>query len=702
MQDDEPVEPTDFLELSSVIKSAFDDAEDFNDSLAFERNENARYYNGEAPVEDAEGHSQFVSTDVSDAINFLLPQLMRTFFGHNKVVEFQPTSAEDVELSEQQTEYINHVINQKNSGYMVVYAALKDALIRKAGFVKAYYSDEVEVSTSQYTDLDRGQVEALIVDPANEVVEQTVKMQTVTVVDQETGEEIEQEVEAGIDVTVRREAARDQVVIEAVPPEEVLIARNARCLNSAHYVAHRSMRTVSDLVAIGYDLQELLQYSGSYDDLSVDNTRERITRNPYGEVTTDQRNDDAGRYILYVEHYIRFDLDQDGIAERVRVCTVGLGHHIMSVEPWDDLPIVMFSADPEPHTAIGRCPADQIKPIQQAKSQIISDTLDSLGHSVFPRMAIVDGQVNIDDVLNTDVGQPIRMRQAGAVQSLTVPFVGAQSLPMLEYFSQLAENRTGVSASAVGLRQDQLQSTTAAAVNNTISNAQGRIETIARNLAETGMKSLFQLVNRLTVRHMDRKDVFRLRNKFVPVDPRTWDMNKDVVVNVALSGTSDQEKVAFLMQIIGKQEQAMQQLGFANPLVSPQQYANTLSEIIELSGFKDVGRYINTQMPPAEAMEPPQEPPQPDPAMILAQAEVQKNREDNEMQKLKLVMEDDRRRDELEADYLIKLAEMEAKYGSQINVAEIRSILERDKEELRQRVKLAGLALGTRPNGATQ
>lgn len=701
MQDDEPVEPTDFLELSAVIKSAFDDAEDFNDSLAFERNENARYYNGEAPVEDAEGHSQFVSTDVSDAINFLLPQLMRTFFGHNKVVEFQPTSAEDVELAEQQTEYINHVINQKNSGYMVVYAALKDALIRKAGFVKAYYSDEVEVSTSQYTDLDRGQVEALIVDPANEIVEQTVKMQTVTLVDQETGEEIEQEVEAGIDVTVRREAARDQVVIEAVPPEEVLIARNARCLNSAHYVAHRSMRTVSDLVAIGYDLEELLQYSGSYDDLSVDHTRERITRNPYGEVTTDQRNDDAGRYILYVEHYIRFDLDQDGIAERVRVCTVGLGHHIMSVEPWDDLPIVMFSADPEPHTAIGRCPADQIKPIQQAKSQIISDTLDSLGHSVFPRMAIVDGQVNIDDVLNTDVGQPIRMRQAGAVQSLTVPFVGAQSLPMLEYFSQLAENRTGVSASAVGLRQDQLQSTTAAAVNNTISNAQGRIETIARNLAETGMKSLFQLVNRLTVRHMDRKDVFRLRNKFVPVDPRTWDMNKDVVVNVALSGTSDQEKVAFLMQIIGKQEQAMQQLGFSNPLVSPQQYANTLAEIIELSGFKDVGRYINTQMPPAEAMKPPQEPPQPDPAMILAQAEVQKNREDNEMQKLKLVMEDDRRRDELEADYLIKLAEMEAKYGSQINVAEIRSILERDKEELRQRVKLAGLALGQR-NGAAQ
>ena len=215
------------------------------------------------------------------------------------------------------------------------------------------------------------------------------------------------------------------------------------------------------------------------------------------------------------------------------------------------------------------------------------------------------------------------------------------------------------------------------------------------------MKALFKLVNRLTVRHMDRKDMFRLRNKFVPVDPRTWDMNKDVSVNVALSGTSDQEKVAFLMQIVGKQEQAMQQLGFSNPLVSPQQYANTLGEIMELSGFKDVSKYINTQMPPAEAMEPPQEPPKPDPALILAQAEVQKNREDNEIARLKLVMEDDLKRDELEAKMLVQLADLEAKYGSQINVAEIRSVLERDKEELRQRVKLAGLALGT-PNGAAQ
>ena len=59
----------------------------------------------------------------------------------------------------------------------------------------------------------------------------------------------------------------------------------------------------------------------------------------------------------------------------------------------------MFSPDPEPHTAIGSCPADYVIPIQRAKSQIMRDTLDSLGHAIFPRMGVVEGQVNIDDVL---------------------------------------------------------------------------------------------------------------------------------------------------------------------------------------------------------------------------------------------------------------------------------------------------------------
>lgn len=677
----------DEIELAAVLKAEFDDAEDYIDSIGAERAESTEYYKGTRPEESDAGHSRYVSTDVHDAVSFMMPSLMRIFFGHNRVCEFVPQSAEDVELANQQTDYINHLLN-KADGYQVIHAALKDALIRKAGFVKAYYSEEIEVTSHNYTDLDEQQVMALQLDPANEIVELVERTESVEAIDPETGETVAQDVVVGIDLTVRRTKEKDRIVLEALPPEEVLFSRNARDIYSCAYVAHRSIKTVSELVAMGYEHSEVADHAGISDDLSTDSSMERRTRNPLEDISFNDRPDEAHQYVYYVEHYLNYDADGDGIAEKLRVCTVGSGHEIVNIEPCDHLPIVMFSADPEPHTALGSCVADYVKPLQLAKSQIMRDTLDSLGHSVFPRLILTEGQVNIDDALNTDVGQPIRVRQPGAVQPLTIPFVGQQAFPVINYLDQTREDRTGISRSSVGLNAEQMQSTTAAAITNTINNAQGRVEVSARNLAETGMKPLFRLINRLVIQNMNRRDVFRLRNQFVVVDPRTWDTDKDIVVNVAIAGSSDREKIAALQSVLQQQQALMGQLGFANPLVSPQQLVNTITKIIELSGFKDVDNFINTQAPPPQAFAKPQPQPQPDPAMIVAQAEVENNRADNALKREQMMMEDDRKRDEFEAEVLLKIAEIEGKYGAQVDVAQINALMERDRESMRQRANV--------------
>ena len=364
----------------------------------------------------------------------------------------------------------------------------------------------------------------------------------------------------------------------------------------------------------------------------------------------------------------------------------------MNVEQWDDLPIAMFCPDPEPHTAIGSCPADYLKPIQAAKSQIMRDTLDSLGHSIFPRMAVVEGQVNIDDVLNTDIGQPIRVRAPGMVQPFTVPFAGKEAFPVLGYLDEAKENRTGVSKASAGLNADALQSSTSAAVSATMSGAQGRIEIICRHFAEGGMKQLFKITNNLIIKHQNAQDVFRLEGQYIPVDPRYWDSDKDMIVNVAISKSSDEEKFAILAQLAGKQEQIMQTLGPSNPLVSMQQYSNTLTRMIEMAGFKDPQAFINTQVPPM----PPQPPEsqQPDAATMLAQAEAMKAQNqaqkaiiDAETDRMKIIMDDDRNRDETEAQIRLKAAELTAKYGAQVNIAEINAIMERDRENIRQTAK---------------
>ena len=685
-------EESSMIDLVGVIKSEMDDAKDFIHQVGEERAESTEYYLGNEPEATSTLQSEFISTDVRDTVLFMLPSIMRTFFGTKKVVEFVPNGPEDIPLAEQQTDYINYIVQQKNQGFNVLYSAFKDALVRKTGFVKGFWDDSITASTHEYTGLDPQSYQALVLDPNVEIVEESVTMETITTLDPVSGEEVVQEIPAMYDITIRRVKAKNQVCLEAIPPEEVLISRHARDIKSASYVAHRMIKSVSELVAMGYDQDEIEEYA-SYAGTALDpeSYDEQQARNPFDNMVYPDRNDSGGKDVLYIEHYLFYDFDGDGIDERIRVCTVGDGLHVLNVEQWDDLPIVMFCPDPEPHTAIGSCPADYLKPIQAAKSQIMRDTLDSLGHSIFPRMAVVEGQVNIDDVLNTDIGQPIRVRAPGMVQPFSVPFVGKEAFPVLGYLDESKENRTGVSKASAGLNADALQSSTKAAVAATMSGAQGRIELICRHFAEGGMKDLFTLINNLVIKHQNAQDVFRLNGKFVPVDPRYWNTDKDLVVNVAISKSSDEEKFAILGSVAGKQEQILQTLGPSNPMVSLQQYANTLSRMIEMAGFKDPESFINTEVPPLPPA--PQET-KPDAAELLAQAEAQKAQVqaqkaiiDAETDRMKIIMDDDRNRDIEEAQIRLKAAELLAKYGTQVNIAEINAIMERDRETIRQTAK---------------
>ena len=195
--------------------------------------------------------------------------------------------------------------------------------------------------------------------------------------------------------------------------------------------------------------------------------------------------------------------------------------------------------------------------------------------------------------------------------------------------------------------------------------------------------------------------MFRLNNEFIPVDPRYWDADKDVEISVAISKTSDEEKGQFLTQLVQIQKEAFQQMGGNNPLVTPQQFSNTLAKLIELAGFKDVNQFINT-----EVVVPPQDPSQEKPSgeELLAMAESEKAKAqankailDAENDRLKMMMDDDFKRDQANTDALLKVMELNAKYGTELQMSEINAYLERDKEEIRQRNKNGSID-GNLPN----
>jgi hypothetical protein len=152
------------------------------------------------------------------------------------------------------------------------------------------------------------------------------------------------------------------------------------------------------------------------------------------------------------------------------------------------------------------------------------------------------------------------------------------------------------------------------------------------------------------------------------------------------------KKMSMLSQLAGKQEQILQTLGPNNPLVTLQQYANTLTRTIEMAGFKDASNFVyptstglcHHNNRKAHRLK-----------KCLAQAEMQKAQVsaqksiiDAETDRMKIIMDDDRTRDIEEAQIRLKSAELQAKYGTQVNIAEINAIMERDREMIREAAKI--------------
>ena len=676
-------------ELQGIVGKEIDDSIDYIDNwVSPVRATATQYYRGEPFGDEEEGRSQVVSMDVRDTVQAIMPSLMRIFHGSDRTVEYVPQGAEDVASAKQATEYANYIVNRDNNGFLEMHSAFMDALVRKVGILKCYWEDKTDFETIEYTGVDDNALAALMADPDAEVEIDVSEPVGEAQMDPMTGQIIMPPMVHDLRVTYTRPDGR--VKLEALPPEEFLISREAKSVEDADYVAHRRIVTVSELVAMGYDYDEVYSLSSSHDDM--DTNVERNTRNPALSNDMNSRSDAAMRKVLYVESYIRVDFDGDGIAELRKICTGGDGNVILNNEPCAMAPFATICPDPEPHDFFGMSVADTVLDIQRIKSVIMRNTLDSLSLSIHPRIAVVEGMVNMDDVMNTEMGAIVRQRAAGQVQPLTTPFVGQQAFPVLQYMDEIKEARTGISKASMGLDAGALQSSTATAVAATISSAQQHIEMIARVFAETGVKRLYELVLYNITTHQDKARMIRLNNDFVEMDPRVWNSNMDVSVNVALGRGSDTERMMMLRQIGEMQKEAMSTMGPQNPLTDITKLSNTLKEMTVLAGFKDTSQFWGD---PAQYQPPPEGPKEPTVEEQLVQvqiqsiqADMQKKAAELDLERQKMMMEDDRKRDELEADIRMKAAELEAKYGTQLDVAEIKSEMAINREVMKAQADL--------------
>ncbi len=630
--------------------------------LTDQRERALQYAKGEMPdlVMQLAGRSKVVSTDVADAIETAMPDLMDIFTGSDDVVVFEPIGREDVAAAKQEGDYLRHILFTRNAGWMAVYEAFKDALTCKTGVFswrwEGHYAPVAEqCSGRSLSELQRAMAECEV-DRAS--IEQ--------VLDPETGE-------VSFNWSQRARNARGRIVVEAIAPEDLAVAADTRTLQSATYCCVRQRPRAQDLLAIGYDA-EAVDGLPAWTNAGVDGW----ARDTVGESAGIAAAPQALRQVEIYRHYIRVRDDHDGRFRLYQVVTGGKGFTGVLVDIQEVSRVQLAAITPfiNPHRFYGESIADKLMEIQKIKSSLMRMALDSGYFALNQRMEVDEngcGDYTIDDLLNNEPGRPIRVKRPGTVTPVASGALNYDPLMHLEYFSTVAEQRTGIVRNAQGLNPDTLHDTRGGLelLNN---NAQKRLRLIARTFAETGYKDF--LVNlHATIREngASMRDTIRMRNDWVDIDPSSWRQRDDMTIAIGVGAGGRDHDVMMGQQLAMIQEKLIQAQGMPDgPLVSKENLYNSAIMVLDRMGFKAPEAFVSD---PARFQAPAMPPPGPDPVMVKLQAEHAVSQRDL-----------DRKQAQLEAEISLKHADVSSRLDLEKYRIDTQAQLDRERMMLGRRV----------------
>ena len=670
-------------QLRAIINSEINNSIGFMGSnLTSQRKKSMEYYMGEKLGTEIDGRSQVVSTDVADTIETILPNLLRIFTASDQVVKCEPVKSEDVPLAEQATNYINYIFNKDNPGFSILYTWFKDALLEKNGIVKVYWDDSSSVEQETYENLNDQEYQLLLDDENVEIVEEEsfvdekmkAAMDLLLVEATAQGKLVADEpVPMLHNCVIKRTSKGGKVKIENVPPEEFLIQRTAKSIETANFVAHRVSKTRSELIEMGFD-REVVENLPTTNNIILNN--ERLTR--YSDIDQspfDNAPDNSTAEIEIYECYVRCDMDGDGVAELRKVIVAGeSGYEILENMPCDNIPFCSLTPIPMPHRFYGRSVAELVEDVQLVKSTVMRQLLDNMYLTNNNRVAIMDGMVNLDDLLTSRPGGVVRTKQPPSqvmlpMQSQTI---SQQAFPLLEYLDTIRETRTGITRYNQGLDADSLNKT-ATGVNAIMTQSQMRMELIARVFAETGIKDLFRRIFELTCKYQDKERIVELNNQFIPVKPTEWRNRFNISITVGLGSGSKEQQIMMLNNILERQLQAFQLQGNREyPMVSLKNIYNSLAKIIENAGLKNVENYfVNPDMGKGMVTPPPEPPLTPIEKIEFRRIASEEQRKIAELEiELKKVKSQNA---EILYENEIKLKELELKYNAQLDSQQIKA-----------------------------
>jgi hypothetical protein len=665
-----------YLDAESDAARAFYDGSDQDRTNAL-RAYLRKPYGNELP-----GRAQVVSSDVFDAVEGVLPELLEVFIASDKAVVFDPVSEDDEEGAKQATAACNYVFYKQNNGFKILYDAAKDGLMYRVGAIKWYWDVRRTPEFFTVRTADEMQLAVyLATNPKAEVVSQEPY--------EPEPEEVQQAQAQGLVIpprfTVRIKTVKERGTVKlcVIPPDELEVStrHDSILLDDCPYVCHKREVTLSDIRQMGYRVT-IEDLKGATDGANSDSFRDELLENRRFEDGSDEDESMLRGWLR--EEYVLVDFDGDGIAERRKV--MRLGQKMLENVEFSHVPMAAWTPFMMPHRFEGLSQFDLTEDFQKVGTDIWRAQLDNLDLANNQETVVLtdaNGNVkaNIDDLLNRRPGGILREQFQGAIRPYNERWQGIEAMPMIDMHERAKQARTGFVPVVEGMDADAL-SKTATQVSKESNRSQKRMKLTARTMPECLVAPTFRGIFKTLTDYCMEKLSFKLHGQYVKMDPQEWRDQYNLTINVGI-GTGDHVQQAMMLQSITQAQFALMQSPFGY-LVQPQNIYASLTRQAENAGFKNPGEFYSDP----KTVQAPQ--PQPDPKTALEQMKLQAD-----AQKFQAQMQMDAHKFKAEAQMRMQVDASKQEYEARQKQMEIeqQAQLEVVKAQAGERVRLEELAM---------
>jgi len=572
-----------YEEIERLVEIEIKDAEEYSGIRSGKRETNWDRYYGRKLGNEVKGRSQFMTREVLDTIEWMMPYFIRTFASGDPKIEIEIKGQESW-VGKAMMDRIQLDLGEGTPNlFLIFYQWFKDSLVSDTAFTKLAWDLDQENISVEFDELPAARLQQLATDP------------DVTIIN--AGEmDIGQGGISFKNISVKiKKTIKDSIYAENVPHWEFLASSKSRSVNDEHGKGHKTEVTVDYIKRINRARTEGKKpYFKNIDRLESGESKSEISE---GEKTSYMGEDSplrtdtekgAKSAVTFIEWHTRIDVNDDGYLENV-VCFMGNGHLLRWEENKDEfIPFSALSPIIDCYKFFGISYADLLVEIQNLKTMLFRRILDNFDFQNSGRwLRDPNSMIDTYALLNNIPGSVITGKVDGLKDITPQPF-NPGNLTILEYVDTIKENRTGITKYNQGQDSNSLNRTARGIIQ--IQNAaMQRLELIGRIFAELGLKDFYRKCVLLYQKYMRKPFTAKVLGQDKEITPEMIQGRVITRVNMGVAasvGAEEAQKIEHMLGVLFKLNE------YFPGLLTPEKIHNLSKRYITSLGFKNADDFI--------------------------------------------------------------------------------------------------------------